>query len=197
MIPALGHEFADGVCVKCGSNNPFKDITNDDWFYDSVLWAYQNNVTGGTSATTFGPNDGCTRAQVVTFLWAANGKPEPTTKTNPFKDVNSSDWYYKAVLWAVENGITSGIREGEFGPNESCTRAQVVTFLYAAVGKPNVLVFDSSFSDVSAGDWFCEEVQWAVSNGITGGIGDGKFGPNNTCTRGQVVTFLYKVYGNK
>ena len=175
-------------------DNPFKDVKEADWFYNPVMWAYENSVTGGTSATTFGPNDGCTRAQVVTFLWAANGKPEPETTENSFTDVKESDWFYKPVLWAVENGITSGISADKFGPDQICTRAQIVTFLYAAVEKPEI-EGNSTFKDVKDTDWFAKPVIWAAQNDVTGGIGDGKFGPNNTCTRGQVVTFLYKVYG--
>ena len=158
------------------------------------MWAKSNNVTGGTSATTFGPNDSCTRAQVVTFIWAANGKPEPASMDNPFTDVSADAWYLKPVLWAVENGITGGVGEGLFGPDRVCTRAQVVTFLYAAMGKP--AVNDPIwFTDIGDNDWFTVPVIWAVENDVTSGIGNNQFGPNNTCTRGQVVTFLYKVYG--
>ena len=176
--------------------NPFTDVSEDDWYFNSVMWAKNSNVTGGTSANTFGPNDSCTRAQVVTFLWAANGKPEPASMENPFSDVPNDAWYLKPVLWAVENGITGGVSEGMFGPEQTCTRAQIVTFLYAAIGKPSV-EGKSTFSDVTDTDWFVKPVLWAAQNDVTGGIGNGKFGPNNTCTRGQVVTFLYKVYGNK
>ena len=195
-----GYDIQTGICVRCGAENPdyvpnpFTDIKNDDWFARSVMWAYENNVTGGTSPTTFGPDDGCTRAQVVTFLWAANGKPEPKSMDNPFSDVTDDAWYLKPVLWAVERGITGGVAEGKFGPERTCTRAQIVTFLYAAVYKPEIKI-ESVFGDVSESDWFAKPVLWAAKYGITGGIGDGKFGPNNTCTRAQVVTFLYKVYG--
>ena len=156
------------------------------------MWAKENGVTGGKTADTFAPLDSCTRAQVVTFLWAANGKPEPKTTINPFDDVADDAWYLKPVLWAVENGITSGISKREFGPEQTCTRAQVVTFLYASAGKPAPTTGNISFTDVSAADWFVNPVLWAVENDITGGIGNDMFGPNNTCTRAQVVTFLYK-----
>ena len=175
-------------------NNPFTDVPNDAWYAAPVLWAKANNVTGGKTETTFGPDDGCTRAQVVTFLWAANGKPEPKSMNNPFKDVADNAWYLKPVLWAVEQGITGGVAEGKFGPEQTCTRAQIATFLYAAAGKPEVSG-KSSFKDVADSDWFAKPIIWAAQNEVTGGIGDGKFGPNNTCTRAQVVTFLYKVYG--
>ena len=171
--------------------NPFKDISENDWYYNSVMWAKESGVTGGKTADTFAPLEGCTRAQVVTFLWAANGKPEPKTTINPFDDVAEDAWYLKAVLWAVENGITSGTGKREFGPEQTCTRAQIVTFLYAAEGRP-AAKGGSSFSDVAASDWFAAPVIWAAENDITGGIGNGMFGPNETCTRAQVVTFLYK-----
>ena len=172
--------------------NPFKDISENDWYYNSVMWAKETGVTGGKTADTFAPLDSCTRAQVVTFLWAANGKPEPKTTINPFDDVADDAWYLKPVLWAVENGITSGISKREFGPEQTCTRAQVVTFLYASAGKPAPTTGNIPFTDVSAADWFVNPVLWAVENDITGGIGNDMFGPNNTCTRAQVVTFLYK-----
>lgn len=113
--------------------NPFIDVKEDDWFYEPVLWAVQNGVTGGTSPNTFSPENPCTRAQIVTFIWAANGKPEPVSQNNPFEDVKTDDWYYTAVLWAAENGITGGIGDGKFGPDQTCTRAQIAMFLYRAM----------------------------------------------------------------
>ncbi|MBR4077143.1 MAG: S-layer homology domain-containing protein, partial [Oscillospiraceae bacterium] len=172
--------------------NPFKDVSEQDWYYNPVMWAKENEVTGGKTADTFAPNESCTRAQVVTFLWAAAGKPEPKSSVNPFDDVADDAWYLKPVLWAVENGITSGISKREFGPEQTCTRAQVVTFLYASAGKPAPTSSNIPFTDVSAADWFVNPVLWAVENHITGGIGNNMFGPNDTCTRAQVVTFLYK-----
>ena len=174
--------------------NTFTDVNDSDWFYRSVIWAKENGITGGTSDTTFSPNNDCTRAQVVTFLWAANGKPEPTSTINPFTDVKASDWYCKAVLWAVEKGITGGTSPTTFSPNSTCTRAQIVTFLYAAQGRP-AISSGSTFTDVNNSDWFAAPVIWAGEKGVTGGIGNNQFGPNNNCTRAQVVTFLYKVYG--
>ena len=194
------------ICRDCGKtdymeipplnkpipDNPFTDVLESDWFYGPVLWAVGEGVTGGKTATTFAPNEGCTRAQVVTFLWAANGKPEPTSE-NPFTDVSNDAWYLKPVLWAVENGITTGVTATEFGPDQTCTRAQIATFLWAANGKPAVSG-KSEFVDVGDTDWYSTPIIWAKENDITGGIGDGKFGPNDTCTRAQVVTFLKKVY---
>ncbi len=196
------------ICKDCGKTeymeippltkpvlvNPFTDVQETDWFYEPVLWAVENKVTGGKTETTFAPNEGCTRAQVVTFLWAANGKPAPVSMENPFADIADSDWYYNAVLWAVEQGITGGISATEFGPNQTCTRAQIATFLWAAKGKMPVNG-TSEFTDVADSEWYAAPIIWAKENDITGGIGDGKFGPNDTCTRAQVVTFLKKVYG--
>jgi hypothetical protein len=115
--------------------NPFKDVKDTDWFYAPVMWAVTNNVTGGTSATTFSPDASCTRGQVVTFLWAAAGRPAPVSTDNPFTDVSEKDWFYQPVLWAVENGITAGTSPTKFSPDASCTRAQVVTFLSKVYGK--------------------------------------------------------------
>ena len=173
---------------------PFIDVAENANYYNAVAWAVRNGITSGTSATTFGPDDKCTRAQVVTFLWRAAGSPEPQSTANPFVDVSSSDWFYKSVLWAKENGITSGMDASHFGPNESCTRAQVVTFLYSDFGKPDVSGIDNPFSDVAADAWYAAPVLWAVENGITSGIGGGLFGVDNACTRAQIVTFLYKAY---
>ena len=156
-----------------------------------MLWAVENRVTGGTSATTFSPDGECTRVQVVTFLWAANGRPEPVTTDNPFKDVTASDWYYKAVLWAAENQITAGTSVDTFSPDETCTRAQVVTFLYAMAGRPEVEDINF-FVDVADEAWYTTPIIWAVEHEITSGVGDNKFGPERTCTRAQIVLFLYK-----
>ena len=172
--------------------NPFRDVKVSDWFYEAVLWAVQNEVTGGTSATTFSPENDCTRAQVVTFLWAANGRPEPATTDNPFKDVKETDWYYQAVLWAVENQITAGTSVDTFSPEDTCTRGQVATFLWRAQGKPAAAESTNPFSDVAEDVYYYEPILWAVEEGVTQGTGKGKFSPENDCTRGQIVTFLYR-----
>ena len=189
---ALGHEWKGTGCTRCDAtrNNPFVDVAEDSWFINPVLWAVENKITSGVDATHFGPDAACTRAQVVTFLWAAEGKPEPVSTANPFADVSASDWFFKAVLWASQNGITSGVDATHFGPNETCVREQVVTFLWAAEGKPASSAA-VSFSDVPAGAWFYAPVAWAVENKVTSGMGDGSFGVGATCTRAQVVTFLY------
>ena len=176
--------------------NPFSDVSNTDWYYNAVLWAVDNGVTSGKNPNTFAPKEGCTRAEVVTFLWAANGKPEPKSTKNPFVDVPYNAWYRKAVLWAVQQGITGGTTANTFSPEKPCTRAEIVTFLYAAADKPSVSG-NSWFVDVANTDWFAAPVLWAAQNNITGGIGGGMFAPNYTCDRASVVTFLYKVYGSK
>ena len=174
--------------------NPFADVSESDWYYNSVLWAVENGVTNGKNANTFAPLQGCTRAEVVTFLWAANGKPEPKSMKNPFTDVPKNAWYLKPVLWAVEQGITSGTSATTFSPDAPCNRATIVTFLYAAAGKP-AISGSSSFVDVADTDWFAKPVLWAVQNGVTSGIGGGMFAPVADCNRAAVVTFLNKVYG--
>ena len=171
--------------------NPFTDVKKSDYYYDAVIWAVENGITAGTSATKFSPNATCTRGQVVTFLWRAAGQPEPNTKVNPFSDVKSSDYFYKAVLWAVENGITAGTGNGKFSPNAPCTRAQVATFLWRAEGEPDASG-TNPFSDVKSSEYYYKAVLWAVENGITAGTSATKFSPNAACTRGQIVTFLYR-----
>ncbi len=171
--------------------NPFTDVAESDWFFKPVMWAVNEGVTGGKTATTFAPNEFCTRAQVVTFLYAAAGKPEVKDTENPFEDVAETDWFYTPVMWAVENGITGGKTATTFAPNETCTRAQVVTFLYAAAGKPAVNNADNPFGDVADNAWYLNPVLWAVDKGVTGGTSPTTFGPDDNCTRAQVVTFLY------
>ena len=169
----------------------FKDVPMDAYYYESVLWAVENGVTTGTTSTTFSPDMVVTRAQAVTFLWAAAGKPEPIG-SNPFTDVAVDDWFYKAVLWANENGITSGVGDGCFAPNDVCTREQVVTFLYAFKGKPTFSA-DIAFTDVQPGAWYYNAVAWAAANHVTSGMGNGNFGVGVSCTRAQMVTFLHAI----
>ncbi len=175
-------------------NNPFTDVPSDKYYYEPVLWAYENGITTGATATTFAPNKDCTRGQIVTFLWRAAGEPEPTATNNPFTDVDSDDFYYKAVLWAVENGITTGASATKFNPKGACNRAQVVTFMWRAKGSPTPTSANNPFGDVPADKYYHDAVLWAVENGITTGTSATKFAPNNTCTRGQIVTFLYRGY---
>ncbi|MBR6826121.1 MAG: S-layer homology domain-containing protein, partial [Oscillospiraceae bacterium] len=173
-------------------SNPFTDVKEKDYFYDPVLWAVANGITTGTSKTTFSPEKPCTRAQVVTFLWRAAGSPEPSQTDNPFTDVPAGQYYYKAVLWAVEEGITTGTSKTTFGPDKSCTRAQVVTFLWRAAGEPAPEKNDNPFTDVPAGQYYYNAVLWAVGKGITTGTSKTTFGPDKPCTRGQIVTFIYR-----
>ena len=168
------------------------DVKETDYFYDAVLWAVGCGITKGTDATHFSPNAGCTRGQVVTFLWRAAGQPEPKGANNPFEDVKSDEYYYKAVLWAVENEITSGTSKTTFSPDSTCTRGQIVTFLWRANGQPTPKGSSNPFGDVKQSDYFYTAVLWAVENGVTAGTGKTTFSPNDTCTRGQVVTFLYR-----
>ena len=172
--------------------NPFTDVTEKDYFYDPVLWAVDNGVTNGTTATTFSPEIGCTRAQVVTFLWRAAGEPEAAAGSNPFSDVAENAYYYKAVLWAVEKGITKGTTETTFSPEETCTRAQIVTFLWRFNGAPAPKTGTTPFTDLAENAYYGDAVLWAVENGITKGTTETTFSPEENCTRAQVVTFLYR-----
>ena len=220
-VKAMGHDYEDGACTRCGekdpnasqkpedpkppvddpeppvddptSENPFKDVNANDYYAEPVLWAVENGITNGTSASTFSPNAPCTRGQIVTFLWRACGSPEPTKTENPFTDVKAGEYYYKAVLWAVEEGITTGLSDTTFGPNATCTRGQVATFLWRSQRKP-APTGSNPFSDVASSDYCYDAVLWAVENSVTQGVGPGKFAPNDSCTRGQIVTFLYRAF---
>ena len=174
--------------------NPFVDVKEGDFFYDSVIWAVRRGITNGVDATHFGPTKECTRAEAVTFLWRAAGCPEPTSTVNPFTDVKAGDFFYKAVLWAVEKGITNGVDADHFGPLQICNRVQVVTFLWRYNGSPAASTVDTSFSDVKAGQWYTGAISWAVERGITNGMGDGTFGLTRACNRAQIVTFLYRSF---
>ena len=172
--------------------NFFVDVKSGDYYYDAVLWAAKNGITSGTDAVHFSPEQPCTRAQIVTFLWRAAGAPEPKGTAASLTDVVSGSYYEKAVAWAIENGITTGTGDGEFSPDDTCTRAQAVTFLARAL---NAKAADkAAFSDVPADSYFADAVAWAAANGVTEGIGGGLFGSDNDCTRGQIVTFLYRAY---
>ena len=179
---------------KLNTENPFSDVPSDAFFYDPVLWAVEQGITSGTSDTTFSPGDSCLRAHVVTFLWRAAGSPAPESVYNPFVDVKPTDFYYKAVLWAVEQGITTGTDATHFDPGGVCNRVQVVTFLHRSFGSPAVEGITNPFSDVPDGSWFAAPVLWAVENGITNGLSATEFGPGADCNRAQVVTFLYRAY---
>ena len=180
----------DPTTPPADNENPFVDVKTGDYFYDAVLWAVKEGVTSGTTDTTFSPDESCTRGQTVTFLWREAGSPEPTTNVNPFTDVKTGDYFYKAVLWAYENGITKGTSDTEFSPNATVTRGQTVTFLYRLTGeKTNG---NNPFTDVMTGDYYYDSVLWAYENDITSGTSDTTFSPNDNCLRGQIVTFLYR-----
>ena len=168
----------------------FTDVDAEDYFYDAVAWAVAHNVTFGTSDTTFSPDNVCTRAQAVTFLWRAAGSPQPQMIINPFEDVQESDYFYNAVLWSVENNITAGTSAGTFSPDTVCTRSQAVTFLYRYDG--TVATEMTEFIDVNETAYYYDAVQWAAQNGITSGTGTNTFSPEANCTRAQIVTFLYR-----
>ena len=171
--------------------NPFSDIAPSDFCCDAVMWAVAKDITNGIGNYTFAPNQPCTRAQIVTFLWRAAGSPAPKNTGTAFGDVKLGSFYEQAVAWAVENGITGGTGEGMFSPDATCTRAQSVTFLYRASGSPAVSD-KAEFSDVSTTAFYADAVAWAAKKGITTGIGGGLFGSGNDCTRGQIVTFLWR-----
>lgn len=175
--------------IETEPENPFTDISKSDYFYDAVLWAADKGVTSGVTDTLFAPNASCTRAQMVTFLWRANGSPVVDYAMN-FTDVPADAYYADAVRWAVSKGITSGTSATTFAPDMTVTRAQTVTFLYRAAGTP--AVSGGSFADVDANAYYADAVAWAVSEGITSGTSATTFSPDAACTRGQIVTFLYR-----
>ncbi len=168
------------------------DVHGEDYFYEPVQWALKEGITTGVGNDLFCPENTCTRAQVVTFLWRDNGCPEPTTTNNPFTDISPEAYYYKAVLWALEEGITTGIKEDTFAPEAGCTRGQVVTFLWRANGKPETEAVQDPFTDVPEDTYYMQAVLWAVEQGITTGKTADKFASEDLCTRGQIVTFLWR-----
>lgn len=178
------------VPIPAGPSNSFTDVKSSDYFADAVQWAVEKNITSGTSATTFSPNSTCTNAQILAFLYRANGSPEPTI-SNPFADVKATDYYYKAALWAAEKGMVSG---STFGASTPCTRAATVEYIWKAAGSP-AASYDGKFDDVPASADYAQAVAWALENGVTSGTSKTTFGPTSTCTRGQIVTFLYRAFG--
>ena len=189
---AFDHASDYAIVIDKESHEPmtFTDVPDSAYYAEAVHWAVAKKITGGIGNKLFGPNDPCTRAQIVTFLWRAAGSPAPKNMSS-FADVPADAFYAKAVAWAVENGITGGTGDGKFSPDATCTRAQAVSFLYRASGSPAVSG-GSVFSDVKAGAYYADAVTWAANKGITGGIGNGLFGSDNNCTRAQIVTFLYR-----
>ena len=165
----------------------FSDVSATAYYAEPVKWAVENGVTAGTTATTFSPNNTCTNAHILTFMWRAAGSPEPTA-SNPFTNVSGSEYYAKAAMWAHENGMISGTA---FEDGKACTRAMTMEYFWKQAGSPETEVSDK-FSDVVDGDSYAQAVAWAVANGVTAGVTDNTFVPDQTCTRGQIVTFLYR-----
>ncbi len=172
--------------------SPFADVATDAYYYEAVKWAVGKGITTGVGNDLFAPEQPCTRAQIVTFLWRAAGSPEPKGTASGMTDVVSGSYYEKAVAWAIENGVTTGTTATTFSPDATCTRAQAVTFLARALSAKASGA--AEFSDVPADSYFADAVAWAAANGVTEGIGGGLFGSDNDCTRGQIVTFLYRAY---
>ena len=181
------------IAATLANVTTFADVPADAYYANAVNWAVSNEVTTGTSATTFGPNLSCTRAQTVTFLWRAMGSPEPTTTVNPFTDVDESAYYYQSVLWAVEQGVTKGTSDTTFSPNATVIRGQIVTFLYRAAGSPAIAA-DVTFTDVPTDAYYAKAMAWAGKKGITKGTSETTFSPHAECIRAQMVTFLFRQF---
>ena len=194
QVRAMHSQYTAGAAPEWHDlfGEPFIDVDASDWFYQPVLWAVNAGVTNGMYPDLFCPNWKCTRGQVVTFLWRAAGEPEPTSTRIQFVDVAERDYYYKAVLWAVEKGITLGTSRTTFDPGSPCTRGQVVTFLWRACGEKRV-GGSNPFTDVAPDAYYYDAVLWAVDAGVTNGLTPTTFGPDAVCTRAQVVTFLYRL----
>lgn len=175
------------------SAETFIDVSKTDYYYEAVCWAASNDITKGVRANTFKPNSPCTRAQAVTFLWRFHGCPEPSTSKNTFKDVKKGTFYYKAVLWAAENSITTGTSATSFSPNKVCKRAEMVTFIWRSEGMPAPMSAKCGFNDVKQDAYYYESVLWATENGVAKGVSATVFLPKKACTRAQTVTMLYRL----
>ena len=196
--PYMGRDYwtlwYDGE-TELAPDMPFLDVRAGAYYAPGVLWARSRNITSGTSGITFSPEDVCTRAQVVTFLWRARGCPGASGGAGAFRDVPAGAWYADAVSWAVESGITKGTSDTTFSPDAGCTRGQVVTFLWRAFGSPAPAGAYNRFRDVEENAWYRDAVLWAVEKGITNGTSERTFSPSDACVRRQIVTFLYRAYG--
>lgn len=176
--------------------NPYGDVLPGDWYFEPILWSVREDISDPADAGEYDVTSGSPRSDIVMSLWRASGRPEPTIEFNPFTDIDETDAFYTAALWAYEKGITTGTGDGLFSPDMSVSREQIVTFLWRAAGKPETEEGDA-FTDVSADDYFAGAVKWAVASGITTGTGGGKFSPKNECTRGELITFLYRQFGKQ
>ena len=183
------------LALLTGGAAAFSDVDGGLYYAAPIAWAVERGITTGTSESTFSPDSLCTRGQIITFLWRAAGSPKPTSSNNPFIDVKAGAYYYDAVLWAVEKGITSGTSATTFSPNTVCTRGQTVTFLWRAAGSPKAASSTNPFSDVQSGAYYYDAVLWAVEQKVTSGTSATTFAPGSTVTRGQTVTFLYRSQG--
>ena len=173
---------------------PFPDVPEDSFCYVPVVWAAKHEFAVGTPSGDFQPDRPCTRAEVMTFLWRVKDQPEPVSKDNPFADVPDDSYYTKAVLWAAENGITTGLDSTHFAPDSPCTRAQAVTFLFRDFGCTPPASDDNPFADVVPGHYYYEPVLWAFEHSLTRGVTENTFAPDALCTRAQIVTFLFRTY---
>lgn len=197
----LGHDYKNGKCTRCGAEapavqeNPFVDVKDGKaFYYNPVFWAYNHKpqIANGIDKTHFVPNGNCTRAQIVTFLWRAKGEPKPASFKNAFKDISEDAYYYNAVIWAIEKGITNGVDDTHFAPDKTCTRAEAVTFLWRAEGRPDAASASCAFKDVSKEAFYYYAMLWAVGKEITNGVDATHFAPAAVCSRGHIVTFLYR-----
>lgn len=192
LPPDIFDDHCDGGASCPG--RVFSDMPKvSHWSHLPIDWALTHHITGGTGANTFSPNKSCTRAEIVMFLWRALGSRQPSITSCSFTDVKSSAYYYTAVLWAAENGVVGGTSATTFSPNRICTRAQTVTFLWAAAGRPTPEEGGTNFRDVSANAYYRDAVRWASQNAITSGVSNNQFNPDGECSRCQVVTFLYRL----
>lgn len=190
---ALGHAYENGVCIRCGALMPvapFEDVPDDAYYADAVYWAARCGITSGVGGSRFAPNETCTRAQIVTFLWNAAGNPEPESVSVPFTDVSADAYYYKALCWATENEITYGTSAATFSPDGIVTRSQAVALLWRVAGSPEASEGET-FTDVPEDAYYAAAVRWAAANDITAGTGGGCFSPVAPCTRAQIVALLY------
>ena len=187
--------YSNYVNTDQETSSPFADVSVSDYYFDAVIWATKKNITTGASNTIFAPNAECNRGQMATFLWRAAGSPEPISSTCTFVDIDQKDYYYKAILWAVENGITNGTSKTTFSPKEAVNRAQAVTFI-SRLADNKTSNHTNIFSDVEPNSYYFNSVQWALENNITQGTSANTFSPSNICTRGQIVTFLYRFFTN-
>ena len=190
-MPAGKVEVRAAFAEDGSGQERFPDVPRDAYYYEAVDWAAENGITGGVGGGLFAPDQPCTRAQAVTFLWRAAGSPAPETGAMPFTDVPAGSYYYDAVLWAAENGITGGTGDAAFSPDAVCSRAQIVAFLWRSEKSPAAGTANP-FADVKADAYYAAAVQWAVETGVTQGTGDTAFSPDTDCTRAQIVTFLWR-----